>query len=350
MHPEMNQNAQCIPHAVAVVLNRAGRFGQGFSMNLRGIDLNLLVIFDALMTEKSITGAARKVGITPSAMSHALQRLRQTFNDELLERKGHDMVPTQYALDLAQSVHTALQQLQKAVDQQLAFDPRTSERSFTLRISPYLADSLLPRLCARVQAEAPTTALVVKLPLGYGPGFDDPGDLLLCVCSEAWGAEYRQQRMLRNRFMVAMRHGHPAAGMEMTQDCFLSLRHLIVTGNGTINNKLAPKGRSRSIALALPSLATVIPVLEQTDLCALLPEQWIKLNCEPGRLATAPVPLADFAFTVDMIWRSQDDDDAGLRWLRRLIVEEFAVIYESWAEPIVGGDSLIDRSADLPRP
>jgi DNA-binding transcriptional LysR family regulator len=280
-------------------------------------------------------------------MSHALHRLRQTFNDELMERTGHGMVPTQCALDLAEPVHAALQQLQQAVDQQLAFDPRTSERSFTLRVSPYFADSLLPRLCARVQSTAPKTILMIKFPEGYGPGSDNSGELQLRVCSEDWGAQYRQQRMLRNRFMVAMRHGHPAAGMEMTLDRFLSLRHLIVTGIGTplIDNRLAANGRLRSIAVTLPSLSSVIPVLEQTDLCALLPERWIRLHCEPGRLATAPMPVPDFAFTVDMIWRTQDEGDAGLRWLRELIVAEFAVLYEAWAGPL---DVASGGSSDRP--
>ncbi len=125
-------------------------------MNLRGIDLNLLVIFDALMAEQSITRAAHKVGITPSAMSHALRRLRQTFSDELLERTGRGMVPTQRALNLWGSVGAALQQLQRAVEQQLEFDPSTSERSFTVRISDYLVQCVMPRLCARVRAEART--------------------------------------------------------------------------------------------------------------------------------------------------------------------------------------------------
>ncbi len=121
-------------------------------MNLRSIDLNLLVVFDALMTERSITGAARTVGITPSAMSHALNRLRQTFNDELLKRTGRGMVPTQRALDLWRSVSPALQQMQRAVGQQLEFDPGTSERCFTIRISDYMARCAMPpirRLCRR---------------------------------------------------------------------------------------------------------------------------------------------------------------------------------------------------------
>ena len=108
------------------------------------------------MAEQSITRAAHKVGITPSAMSHALRRLRQTFSDELLERTGRGMVPTQRALNLWGSVGAALQQLQRAVEQQLEFDPSTSERSFTMRISDYLVQCVMPRLCARVRAEART--------------------------------------------------------------------------------------------------------------------------------------------------------------------------------------------------
>ena len=88
-------------------------------MNLRTIDLNLLVFFDALISERSITAAARKVGISPSAMSHALSRLRQTFDDELLERTGRGMVPTQRALDLWPAISAALQQVERAVEQQL---------------------------------------------------------------------------------------------------------------------------------------------------------------------------------------------------------------------------------------
>src|SRR5207253_3278752 len=118
----------------------------GFFMNLRRIDLNLLVIFDALMAEQSLTRAARRVGMTPSAMSHALHRLRQTFDDELLERSGRGMAPTQRALDLWRPLSVALQQLQVAVAQQLKLDPGISDRTFTVRISEYLVQCAVPRI------------------------------------------------------------------------------------------------------------------------------------------------------------------------------------------------------------
>jgi DNA-binding transcriptional LysR family regulator len=297
-------------------------------MNLRSIDLNLLVIFDGLMAEKNITRAARKIGVTPSAMSHALRRLRATFNDELLRRTGRGMVPTRRAIELWTSVRDVLQQLQRAVEQQLEFDPGTSERRFTVRISDYLIQCAGPRLCARVRAEAPNTTLVVDYLRENEPGCDDPGDIQIRVCADDWGPEYRQQRLLISRFVIAMRRSHPAAGKEMTLDLYLSLPHLIASSVGArmIDDRLAREGLSRRVAVIIPSVAAVISVLEHSDLCALLPEQWIKLYCAPGRLATAAPLIADSEFTLDVIWRRQDDGDAGHRWLRRLIVEELTLL------------------------
>ena len=297
-------------------------------MNLRSIDLNLLVIFDALMTEKSIDRAALKVGITASAMSHALRRLRDTFNDELLERTGRGMVPTQRAIEFWTSVRAALQNVQRAIDQQLEFDPRTSERSFTVRVPDYLVQCAVPRLCARVRAEAPNTTLVVDYLPGNMPGSDNPGDIQLRVCADDWGPEYRQQRLWRSHFVVAMRHGHPAAGKEMSLDLYLSLSHLIVSSVGAriIDDGLAGEDLSRRVAVTIPSLGGVIAVLEHTDLCAVLPESWLKLYCAPGKLATATLPIAGADYTIDLIWRRQDERDAGHRWLRQLIVDEVALV------------------------
>src|SRR5579862_1711319 len=219
-------------------------------MNLRSIDLNLLVFFDALITERSITGAAHKVGISPSAMSHALSRLRQTFNDELLERTGRGMVPTQRALDLWESLSGALQQVQRAVEQQLEFNPRVSERSFTLRVSDYHSRCVLPRVCVRVRAEAPNVRLIVRELTEERPGSDNPGDIQLRVCAGDWGPQYRQRRLWHCPYVVAMRTGHPAAGRDMTLDLYLSLPHVAVSNVGArlVEARLARQGLSRRTA------------------------------------------------------------------------------------------------------
>ena len=130
-------------------------------MNLRNIDLNLLVILDAVLAEKSVTRAAKRLGMSASGVSHALDRLRRTFNDPLIERTPRGMVPTQRAQDLGRHVREALKELRHGLAQQLSFDPATSERSFNIRLSDFLTGCLLPRLCARVRAEAPAIRLIV---------------------------------------------------------------------------------------------------------------------------------------------------------------------------------------------
>ena len=294
-------------------------------MNLRSIDLNLLVIFDALMAERSIAGAARNVGLTPSATSHALHRLRQTFDDELLERTGRGMVPTQRALDLWESLSGALQQVQRSVEQQLEFDPRASERSFTLRLSDYHTQCVLPRLCVRIRAEAPNVTLLVRELSEDRPGTDNPGDIQLRVCAGNWGAQYRQRRLWRSPFVVAMRPSHPAAGRDMTLDLYLSLSHVAVTGIGArlVDARLAGRGLSRRIALTLPNLAGLVAIVRNSDLCAVLPESWVRLYSAPDSLATAALPF-DVDYTIDVLWRVQDERDGGHRWLRELIVDEVA--------------------------
>jgi DNA-binding transcriptional LysR family regulator len=320
-------------------------------MNLRRIDLNLLVMFDALMAEQSITRAARKVGITPSAMSHALHRLRRTLNDKLLERTGRGMVPTPRALDLWRAIGAGLQQVQRAVEQQLEFDPETSERNFKIGISDYLVRCAMPRLCARVQLEAPNTTLVVDYLPGNAPGSDNAGDIQIRVCAGDWGPNYRQQRLLSNRFVVAMRPGHAAASREMTLDLYLSLPHLVVSSVGAriIDERLTRQGLSRRIAVTIPSLAGVIPILEHSELCAVLPEPWLNLYCAPGELATAALPIAGADFTIDLIWRAQDESDPGYQWLRQLIVDEMARLFAAleW----VPGDTphRLDRVPVRPR-
>lgn len=296
-------------------------------MNLRSIDLNLLVFFNALVTERSVTGAARKVGISPSAMSHALNRLRQTFGDELLERTGHGMVPTRRALDLWQGISVALQQVERAVEHQLEFDPAVSERGFTLRVSDYHTQCVLPRVCVRIRAEAPNVTLLVRGLSEDQPGTDNPGDIQLRVCAGDWGPQYRQQRLWSSPFVVAMRPDHPAAGREMTLDLYLSLSHVAVAGIGArlVDARLARQGLSRRIALTLPNLAGLAAIVQNSDLCAVLPKSWVGLYTVSDSLATAALPF-DIDYTIDLIWRVQDESDGGHRWLRELIINEVTLV------------------------
>ena len=299
-------------------------------MNLRSIDLNLLVIFDALMAEKSITRAAKTIGMTPSAVSHALQRLRQTFGDPLFERTHTGMRPTRRARELIGFVRAALHNLQHGISQQLEFDPATSSRSFSIRQSAFMSDCLMPRLCARVRAEAPGVRLVV----GQLPEDEDAyeaGDLHIRGASRVHGPDFRRQRIWRDSFVLAARHGHPATEKKLTQDELLKLPFLDVASaiidRRTLDDVLRAKGLARRTMVTTPTLAGVIAVLEHTDLCAILPRRWVMLYSAPNVLATMPLPFDGIEYAVDMVWHVSDEKDLGHRWLRGLIAQEFEVLY-----------------------
>lgn len=301
-------------------------------MNLRSIDLNLLVIFDALMAEKGITRAAKAIGMTPSAVSHALNRLRQTFGDPLFSRTPTGMSPTRRALELVPFVRAALNSLQQGIALQREFDPETSERTFNLRQSDFMSDCLLPRLCARVRAEAPGVTLIVdQLPDDEDPYA--PGDIQMRVGARARGPEYRRKRIWRDPFVVATRSDHPARSDKLTLDRFLELPFLDVSSaivdRRSLDEVLRSRGVTRRTAVTIPTLAGVVAVLAHTDLCAVLPQRWVALYSAPSELATMrlPAPLEGIEYAVDMIWHASDESNAGHRWLRRLIVEEFDVLY-----------------------
>lgn len=302
-------------------------------MNLRSIDLNLLVIFDALMAEKGITRAAKTIGMTPSAVSHALNRLRQTFGDPLFSRTPTGMAPTRRALELIPFVRAALHSLQHGIALRHKFDPETSQRTFNLRQSDFMSDCLLPRLCARVRAEAPGVTLIV----GQLPDDDEdpyaPGDIQLRVGARLHGPEYSRKRIWRDPFAVAMRSDHPARMGKLTLDRFLELPFLDVSSalvdRRSLDEVLRSRGATRRTAVTIPTLAGVVAVLAHTDLCAVLPQRWVALYSAPSELTTVllPMPLQDIEYAVDMIWHVSDEKNAGHRWLRRLIVEEFDVLY-----------------------
>lgn len=314
-------------------------------MNLRSLDLNLLVIFDALMTERSITRAASRIGMTPSAVSHALRRLRDTFQDPLIERTPDGMAPTHRGLDLQKRVHGALADIARAVDQQLVFDPATSERTFKIRTTDYLVCCLLPRVCTRVRAEAPNATVIVEYIGDNGDLREEPGDLVLRLYAGSPDSEHAQHRLLQDRLVVAMRRDHPAAGQHMSLDVFVSVPQVRVSiaaiGANLVDDALAKRGLKRRVVSIIPTLAMVMPIIEHTDLWAVLPERWVEVYGNPKRIISAPLPLPEIEFTIDLVWQRRDESDGGHRWLREIIQQEFAILYTAPA-------SQLRRDGDRP--
>ena len=227
------------------------------------------------------------------------------------------MSPTRRALELVPFVRAALHSLQQGIALQREFDPETSQRTFNLRQSDFMSDCLLPRLCARVRAEAPGVTLIV----GQLPEDDEdpyaPGDIQMRVGARARGPEYRRKRIWRDPFVVAMRSDHPARIDKLTLDRFLELPFLDVSSaivdRRSLDEVLRSRGVTRRTAVTIPTLAGVVAVLAHTDLCAVLPQRWVALYSAPSELATMPLPtpLQGIEYAVDMIWHVSDETNAG---------------------------------------
>jgi DNA-binding transcriptional LysR family regulator len=304
-------------------------------MNLRNIDLNLLVIFEAIITERSISKAAKKVGVSQSAISHALRRLRQTFKDDLVHRTAQGMVPTARGSQLADSLLQPLRQIGAVVDEEFDFDPKTSRRTFSIGISDYLVGWSLPSLLARIRSEAPHITLTVSHHHSLDT-LDPDTDMHLLVCSNIISKQgVKRERLFKDKFVVIFRRGHPAAKQKMTLKLFLELPHMKVAhakvahakgGSTVLDDALAHRGLSRRIAVVLPSYSGILTIMKNTDLCSVLPPSWLKVYGAQADCAVSAMPISDFEFTVDLFSKSPHDQDAGLRWLRKLILEEFRVL------------------------
>jgi DNA-binding transcriptional LysR family regulator len=258
------------------------------------------------------------------------------------------MVPTRRALDLIEPVRGALQQLRRGVVDQLAFEPATSERTFKLCISDFLSGCLLPRLCARIRAEAPRVTLVAEhLPNDDKDSYE-PGDIQLRVDAHAPRPRYKSERIWRDSFVVAMRRSHPMAQTKLTLPRLLELPYLEVSSaiidRRTLEDVLSSKGLARRTAITIPSLAGIMPILTHSDLWTILPRKWTTLYAGAHEIAVSPLPIKGIECSVDMIWHSDDGRDGGHRWLRQRIKEEFAALHV----PVCGTINSADRLDVVP--
>lgn len=292
-------------------------------MNIRNIDLNLLVILDALIAERSVSRAAHRLGLTQSAVSHALRRLRALFGDELLMRSAGGMDLTARAIQLAEELRVVLGQIQSMVNQRGDFDPATSNRVFRLRVSDYVSSFLLGRLCRVMRTEAPGA----RLDVGHfsETGEDLIGDEIHVRLGPESGSrsKYSRLRVFEDEFVVVMSKRHPLARQEMTLERYVSLVHLKVAasaiGTNLIEDALARRGLKRDIAMRVPSWLDVHPIVATTDLVAVLPRRWTQTRPFTTACVIKRLPLDDVELAIDAVWHPRHDDDRGHAWVRTTI-------------------------------
>ncbi len=298
-------------------------------MNVQAIDLNLMRVFDAVLRDRSVTVAARHLGLTQPAVSNALARLRAQLEDALFVRTPSGMDATPFARELAQPVRQALALLESALSHGPGFDPATSTRAFRFYMSDLGQIEFLPPLVERAQRVAPGVRLeAVALEV------EDIGDALAAGALDlavgflpGLGTPVRRQPLFRDPYVCLMRADHPAIGARLTRKVFLDQSHALVSykgGHRVIEEALERAGLARKIALRVPHFTVVPMVLERTDLILTLPARVARVYQQRGDFKALPPPVPIAPADVAVHWHARFERDPGNRWLRETIVDLFA--------------------------
>lgn len=299
-------------------------------MNLRRIDLNLLVAFDALMRTRHVTRAARQLGMGQPGMSSALSRLRVVFSDELLVRQGGEMQPTARALELEPEVRRILQDVERLASETSRFDPATSRRSFRLRLSDLLSALLLPPLMSRLAAAAPGIRLEISHlnPDATVDGLERNTLDLAVSTALRTPRSIELAPLFADRIVTVLRSGHPKRRTIGRLGVFVTVPQVKVAQSPIddrfVDRQLAELGRDRLVALTVPHWLAVPAIVASTDLIAIMPRS-IAATFERDRdIALAEPPVPDIAFDWSVYWHRRHARDGALIWLRGLIAETVA--------------------------
>ncbi|MFF0949681.1 LysR family transcriptional regulator [Rhizobium leguminosarum] len=283
-------------------------------------DLNLLVTLDVLLAEGSVARAAQRLRLSPSAMSRALARLRETTGDPLLVRAGRGLVPTPRALELRERVGRIVEDAQAVLRPAEALDLEQLVRTFTLRTSEGFAESFGPDLIARLGRQAPGVRLrfVQKPDKDSAPLRDGTVDLETGVVGGTTGPEVRAQALFRDRFIGVVRLGHPLCEREMTPSLYAAGQHIYVSrrglDKGPIDEALNALGLERQIATIVSGFSTALQLARNSDLIASVPER--HTGALRAGMHSFPLPVPTPEITVSLLWHPRMDADPAHRWLR----------------------------------
>lgn len=283
-------------------------------------DLNLLFTLDVLLAEGSVARAARRLHLSPSAMSRALARLREATGDPLLVRAGRGLVASPRAHELRDSVSQLVHDAEAALRPASKLNLGQLDRTFTLRASEGFVENFGARLLSRVSEEAPGVRLhfLHKLDKDSGPLRDGSVDLETGVVDKAIGPEVRAQALFRDRYVGVVRAGHPLSEGEITPSRYAAAAHVHVSrrdnDKGPIDVLLAEFGLTREIATVVGGFSAALALARASDLVATVHERHTG-NLFVGMYSFAlPLPIAQF--TVSLLWHPRSDGDPAHRWLR----------------------------------
>lgn len=299
-------------------------------MNIKEIDLNLLVVFHSLMTERSVTKTASSIGLSQPAVSNALARLRSHLGDKLFVRSRRTMVPTPRASELAPEIEAALKHLRAAL-QPSEFSPESSKATFRLATSDEVEASLFPALMRSLQVSAPGVSVncsriqgLYSLPrrdLESG-ALDFALGLFAQPLPIEAGLSFRE--VYAPKFLCIARAGHPAIKGRLSLNRFCKLKHVATfypgTGPGLIDRVLAERGLRRDVILSLPHWLSVPFVVAQSDLIATVPESIAIRMCDYLSLQRFKCPISFPQLRASLVWHLRTQESDAHRWFRDLVI------------------------------
>ena len=290
---------------------------------LAAVDLNLLVALDALLAERNVTRAARRVGLSQSAMSHTLVRLRRLLEDPILVRAAGEMVPTARAAELAAPIRESLERIERALDAPEPFDPRTAKRSFTVAAVDFAQLVLVAPLGARLSREAPGIELVVGSPPDDVDRALASGAVDLSLALARGPGSPHEVELLRERFVCVVRRDHPRVRKSLTKKQLTELPHVMISprgrGAGAVDRALEREGLARRVPFIVPHFLGAALAVARSELVLTVAERVARTfaGALPIRLLDPPVPVE--GFRVAQAWHARQDDDPAHAWLRRTI-------------------------------
>jgi DNA-binding transcriptional LysR family regulator len=298
-------------------------------MKLQGLDMNLLLAFDALLRERHVTRAAEGLDVGQSSMSASLAKLRHLFQDELLTRTGAGLVPTERALALLPLVHEAISALERVMEPALPFDPQSAEQTFRLIVIDYIDLLVMPAILRRLRQEAPGVKVHVLQtnPKHFGEMLA-AGDLDISLTYFPDAPDYLKGRNLfSDRFVALCAQSNPALTATLDVKAFCKLPHVTIEPdaaqiyNVQIDAALDPYGIRRHVQMIKPSFLALPYVLENSDMVACVP---VRLAHRMKRMAAVDmfdIPLELPRFNVRMLWHPRTHHDPANEWFRQLIVD-----------------------------
>lgn len=326
--------------------------GSMTSIEGNGVDLNLLITLDALLAERSVTRAARRLGLGQPAVSHALARLRALLADPLLVRSGRTMIPTPRAEALREPLTRVLADVTRLVRQEASFDPSETTRRFTVICHDLLATAL-PRVVARLRTEAPGARLelVARSRDDADALLDGRADLFLGPVPSV-GPGLRTRGLGALHFGVVARRDHPALadGRPLSLGDWIAYPHVVVrSGGSSVGRALAHEGVTRVVGLVVPSFLAALVVVAETDLFFAAPQELLQPAAMRLGLTVLAPPVPIPAMPVAAVWHERFDADPGHRFLRTRVSDEILASLRRWCWSEVDPPAVIGRTHLVPR-